>query len=120
MNTNFPGLENYLVVNNISNANEILQMVQTDIENNKISVSQIQHKIYGFLENIGLDESNIICLADEMIDWIIDEMPENKDNINKIAVFAIDNDMYPSAIDRLARCDLSCLVENVRKAIERN
>lgn len=120
MNTNFPGLQNYLTVNNISNAYEIIQMIHLDIGNNNVSISQIQHKIYGFLENIGLEESNILCLADEMIDWIIDEMPENDENINKIAVFAIDNDMHPSAIDRLARCDLSCLVENVRKAIERN
>jgi hypothetical protein len=120
MNTNFPGLEKFLAINKISNANDILQMVYTDIENNAISVSQIRHKIYGFLENIGFEESNIICLADEMIDWIIDEMPETQENINKIVEFAIDNDMHPSAIDRLTRCDLSCLVENVRKAIERN
>jgi hypothetical protein len=120
MHTKFQGLLNYLVVNNIDSREDIVALIERNCASNAISISMTQNELYEFFTTQGYDETKLICLADEIIDWMIEEMDASDENIKKIAQYAIDNDMHPSAMDKLAMCDLSCLNKSIREAIENN
>ena len=120
MKTKFPGLVNYLVVNGIIKYEDVVICIEDGCADTNVSISMIQNTLYELFTKFGYNETKVICYADEVIDWMIEEMEESDSNIYKIAQYAVDNDMHPSAMDKLLKCDLSCLDKRMRESIENN